>query len=126
MKEKKLVWLLVLIASVGLSGCFDSDSGGSGGDSDGDSGGSSSHTLIVQNNSSTSVWYLYVSPTEDSSWGSDVLGSSTIPSGSSYTHTVSNCDRSYDLRAEDSGSGYWESWDVSMSCGGTTEWSLTD
>ncbi len=125
MRKRRLFWLLLLTASLALSGCFDDDDDG-GSSGSGSSGGSSSHTLIVQNNSSHSVWYLYVSPVEDSTWGSDVLGSSTIPSGSSYTHTVGDCGRNYDLRAEDSSNGYWQSWNVSMSCGATTEWVLND
>ncbi|MEO0824283.1 MAG: hypothetical protein AAFX95_00035 [Cyanobacteria bacterium J06639_16] len=56
-------------------------------------------TLI--NESSQDVYYLYVSPSSSDSWGEDVLGTDTIPSGGSSVITIDDdmgtCD--YDLLA---------------------------
>lgn len=56
-------------------------------------------TLI--NESSQDVYYLFVSPSASDSWGEDVLGNDTVPSGSSMVITVDDgldtCD--YDLLA---------------------------
>lgn len=62
------------------------------------SGGSGNLTLV--NNSGTTVCYVYISPTSDTTWGDDWLGSSeTISNGSSRSFTVTPGD--YDLRADD-------------------------
>jgi hypothetical protein len=61
---------------------------------------SGSATLTVYNNSGTSIYYFYISPSTSSSWGDDQLGSSTIAAGGSYTFNVT--EGTYDLKAEDS------------------------
>lgn len=42
-------------------------------------------SVKVTNNSSLSIYFLYLSPTSSSSWGPDQLGSTTIPIGGSFT-----------------------------------------
>lgn len=127
MKNRHLWLSLLLVLAMAVSGCIDddddddNDDGGGGGGNNG-----SSHTLTVENDSSHNVFYLYVSPTTSDTWGSDVLGSSIIEAGTTFTHSVSDCDRSYDLRAETSDGAHWEWWDVSMSCGMESTWTLTD
>jgi hypothetical protein len=58
-----------------------------------------SATLTVINNTDTAVWYVYISPSTSSEWGDDLLGSSTIQPGDSYTFNVT--EGTYDLKAED-------------------------
>ncbi|MDQ2068888.1 hypothetical protein [Natronospira bacteriovora] len=116
---KRYPWLLLLpllLLGLALTGCLGDD----------DDDGGSSHTLTVQNNSSHTVWYLYVSPVTDDYWGSDVLGSSVISPGGSFDHEVRNCGQNHDMRAEDSGSGFWQRWDVAMPCDSSSTWTLVD
>jgi len=52
------------------------------------------------NNSGMTLWEFYASPNTASSWEEDILGTSTLPSGSSVTVTIAdgrtNCI--YDMR----------------------------
>jgi hypothetical protein len=82
--------------------------------------------LVVQNNSSYSIWYFYLTPCSSSSWGSDWLGSSVIPSGSSASSgdIPPGC---YDMRAETEGASYyWEDYGTYLSAGQTYTWTLVD
>ena len=47
----------------------------------GGSSGGGTASLTVYNNTSTTLCYMYISPTTSSTWGDDQLGSSTIPAG---------------------------------------------
>jgi hypothetical protein len=95
-------------------------SGGTG--STGGTGGSGSLTVI--NSSSVTICYLYVSPSTDTSWGDDQLGSSVIDPGQSFTITDIPFG-TYDLRAEDcSGGNSVERSGVQIS--GAFEWTITD
>ncbi len=63
----------------------------------------SSASLKVNNYSSQSLYYLYVSPCGSDSWGPDQLGSRTISSGSSLTLTGLPCPACYDVKVETAG-----------------------
>jgi hypothetical protein len=67
----------------------------------GGGGGGGTATLTVVNNTGTTIFYLYISPSTSSSWGNDQLGASTIPAGGSFTFTGIT-PGNYDLKAEDS------------------------
>ncbi len=87
--------------------------GGGGG------GGGGSATIIMHNNSGQTVWYAYVSPCSESTWGDDDLGASTVENGSTFTFNVTaGC---YDLRADDSDHNQIDvEWSVNVS--GTYDW----
>jgi hypothetical protein len=91
--------------------------------SDCSSGGSA--TLVIENNSSLTVFYLYVAPCSATNWGPDQLNSNVIVSGDTFTlgEIPADC---YDLRAETQDGGYWEAQDTYMSGGQTYTWPLTD
>lgn len=57
-------------------------------------------SLEIINNSSFTVCYLYVSPSEDTEWGDDQLGSDIVASGTTFTLTDIPAG-TYDLRADD-------------------------
>lgn len=60
----------------------------------------SSGSLRLVNNSGSTVCYVYISPTTDTTWGQDQLDSSeTVANGSSRTFSVTQ--GMYDLRADD-------------------------
>jgi hypothetical protein len=86
-------------------------------------GGGSTASLTVVNNSGQAIWYLYISPTTNSSWGDDQLGVNTIPAGSSYTFTGLT-PGSYDLKAEDSAHNALKTW-MGVSLTGSTTWTIT-
>ncbi len=64
--------------------------------------------LTIVNNSGSSIFYVYFSLSTSSTWGSDQLGASTIPAGSSFSWTVS--PGTYDIKLEDSGHNVLRSW----------------
>jgi len=65
-------------------------------------GGGTGPSLTVNNNTSQTVCYLYVSPVTDPNWDTqgDRLGFNTIPAGGSYTVSGFSAG-DYDLRADD-------------------------
>ncbi len=69
----------------------------------GGSSGGGTATIYAYNNSSSTVCYVYISPSTSSSWGSDWLGSDVMPAGSSYTFYVT--PGTYDLKATDCSGG---------------------
>jgi len=84
-----------------------------------------SASLKVVNNSTTSIWYLYVSPSGNSNWGYDQLGGSVIPSGRSFTLTGLSCPASYDLKIEGMGHAPLAThYGVGFTCGSTMTWTL--
>ncbi len=61
--------------------------------------GGGSATLTLFNNTGMDICYVYISPATSSEWGSDWLGSDTVPAGTSYTFWVT--PDTYDMKAED-------------------------
>jgi hypothetical protein len=88
----------------------------------GSSGGGGTASLTVYNNTSTTLCYMYISPTTSSSWGNDQLGSSTIPAGGSHTFSVPA--GSYDLKAEDC-SHNTLSTQMGVYISGSTSWTVS-
>jgi hypothetical protein len=86
----------------------------------------STATLIVQNDSSQTIFYLYVSPTIESDWGPDQLGASNVlPPGESFQLNDIPCGVQYDLMAADA---YNEplaaTFENYFACGDTLTWRL--
>jgi hypothetical protein len=81
--------------------------------------------VTVQNYSSQTVGYLYVSPSSSSSWGTDQLGSTTISPGNSFTLYHLEVGY-YDLLIEDLGHNLLtDGYGVYIGTGGVT-WTMTD
>jgi hypothetical protein len=82
-------------------------------------------SLRVVNRSSQTIYYLYVSPSSQSGWGSDQLGSSIIRSGSSYELTGIPCGVAYDLKAEAAGhSTIATRFNTTFPCGVNSVWTV--
>lgn len=60
-----------------------------------------SATLRVDNVSPYDIYYLYVSPSSSTQWGSDQLGLDVLGSGESVSVTDLPCDQPYDIRMDD-------------------------
>jgi hypothetical protein len=75
-------------------------------------------SIVVENYSDYSVYYLYIVPCGSSSWGSDLLGDSVLPSGYKleFTEVPPGC---YDLLAEASSDVYWASEPFNVTAGQT-------
>jgi hypothetical protein len=76
-------------------------------------------TLTLSNNSGQTVWYVYISPADQPTWGDDWLGAEVIASGSYHVFSVP--PGTYDLKAE--GGDHSEidiRWGVSLS--GSYNW----
>lgn len=106
----KLLFVMVIIFGVFLACDNNNDSSNNT---------QESATLVVQNNTSYTIYWLYVSPSSDDSWGQDQLGSNVISPGSSF-RLVGIVPGTYDIRAEVSDrSLYWQKFGISFSAGAT-------
>lgn len=71
-------------------------------------GGGGAGAVQIVNASNESIFYVYMSPASDSSWGPDLLGANTLPVGQALT-------------LSDIGEGYWDLRVVDRS-GHSKEW----
>jgi hypothetical protein len=87
-------------------------------------GGSGNATVLIENYSSYTVYFLYATSCSSSNWGADLLGSSVIGSGQSVMGEFSpGC---WDFRAEGSGGVYWESYGNALQANQFYTWPLTN
>ncbi len=107
---------LLALAVMACSVCNLPGGGGGGGTS-----GSGSATVVLHNNTGQSIWYVYISPTTESTWGEDMLGSSTIPAGSTWTFRVD--PGNYDLRADYQGHEIADQR-MGVTISGTYDWTI--
>lgn len=77
--------------------------------------------ITIVNNGCAVIWYVYISPSTQSGWGSDWLASSTISPGGSFTFTVT--PGAYDIKAEDGIHNVLKTWvgtavqgNITLSC----------
>lgn len=78
-------------------------------------------TVTLYNNSGQTIWYVYISPSDSTEWGSDWLGSEVVPSGSSHVFSVP--PGTYDLKADDSSHNVIDTrWSVILN--GSYSWSV--
>lgn len=83
----------------------------------------STATLVLVNNSGVDIWYVFISPTTETTWGDDWLGADIIPAGSTYT--FSNITPGmYDLMAADSSQNPVAS-QMGVSLNGQYTWTVT-
>ncbi|MEZ0396578.1 MAG: hypothetical protein ABWK53_09150, partial [Anaerolineales bacterium] len=83
----------------------------------------STATLVLVNNSGVDIWYVYISPTTETTWGDDWLGSDIIPAGSTYTFS-NITPGNYDLLAVDSNQNPVAS-QMGVSLTGQYTWTVT-
>lgn len=78
--------------------------------------------IILNNQSGQTICYVRISPTTDTTWGEDWLGSGEIPDGDSYVFSDIS-PGAYDLLAEDCNNNEVDvQWDVDIS--GTYIWDV--
>ncbi len=97
---------LTLMSVVALAGC--GGGGGGAGTTTGPIVQGAPATVILRNVSRETIMYVYMSPSSDTNWGADLLGSNTLAVGQSLT--LSNITAGvWDIRVVD-GSGHWKEW----------------
>jgi hypothetical protein len=79
---------LAVLAGLVLAACGTTDEG------------SLDSTLTIDNNSSYTLIEIYLSPTSNVSWGSDLLGSNVLEPGDAYEVSGIEC-ATYDIRIVD-------------------------
>ncbi|HYE96362.1 MAG TPA: hypothetical protein VD962_09140 [Rubricoccaceae bacterium] len=86
--------------------------------------GGGTGTLIVENNTNTAIYYLYVSPCESNSWGNDQLGSNeTVQPGRRRSFQMpTGC---WDFKVEFADGREVEERGVGMVAGYSRTWTLT-
>lgn len=118
---KKRIGLVIAIAALALaamacSACNLPNIGGGGGSS-----GSGDASVVLHNNTGQSIWYVYISPTAEDTWGPDMLGTDTIPAGATWTFRVN--PGNYDLRADFQGHEIADQR-MGVSISGTYDWTI--
>jgi len=78
-------------------------------------------TITIVNNGNAVIFYVYISLSTASDWGSDRLAASTIPAGGSFTFTVA--PGTYDIKAEGGSHDVIKTWfgmavqgNITLSC----------
>lgn len=75
--------------------------------------------LVVRNQTTRTIYRLYVSPSTSESWGPDQLRTKTIPPGGAATFYSDYCDANYDLKAVDAaGNTIVRANRIFFACGG--------
>jgi hypothetical protein len=78
-----------------------------------------STTLILHNNTGVIIWYVYISPSTEATWGEDRLGAEVVAAGATFSWTLD--PGHYDLRAEGSDHNVLHTqWDANIV--GTYHW----
>ena len=86
--------------------------------------GANDATIVVENNASVTVFYLYISECSDDDWGNDELGNETIAPGEEEEFDVdAGC---WDLRAEFSDETFAEDYGIDLDEGDEFTWELVD
>ena len=123
--------MLLIATAAGCSNIQDGQGSAGGGDGGGEDtagpseGSGSTTSLRVVNDSSQTIWYLYVSPSSIGTWGPDQLGAHVVAPGASFTLRNMPCGRSYDLKAEGSGHRTLAThFSAYFTCGQTKVWNL--
>lgn len=80
--------------------------------------------VIVVNKSSWSIHEMYFSPTDETEWGDDQLGSQTINTGESFTLSGVPCDK-WDIKVVDEDGDECVIESVGL-CGDTDKWVIND
>ncbi len=77
--------------------------------------------ITIVNNGCAVIWYVYITLSTQSDWGSDRLASSTISAGGNFTFTVT--PGTYDIKAEDGSHNVLKTWlgtavqgNITLSC----------
>ncbi len=88
-------------------------------------GGGGSATVVMLNQTSLPIYFVYISPCSSSGWGEDQLGESeVVQPGSTRTFTMSpGC---WDMKARFRDGREIEERQVYMTAGGSRSWSLTN
>lgn len=94
-------WMLVALVSLSLLVVLACGGTSNGGDTGGSAGGGTTGDMQIKvvNNSSDAVCYVYISPSDSTSWGTDQLGGDTIGAGASHTFDLEQ--NTYDINVQD-------------------------
>ena len=84
-------------------------------------------TLVISNQSSFEIYYVYCTPASSDSWGSDILGvDTTIPPGSQVSVTV-QAGEEVDMNAVEESEQYeWILWEKTLTPNTSSTWTIRD
>ncbi len=106
MKNKWFVLLAALMLILGTTACGGGDETPTEAPTEApteeptQASGGDTVAIEIVNNTGGDIWYVYISPSTESTWGNDLLGANIIPNGESFTLDMPA--NTYDMRAEDS------------------------
>jgi len=86
-------------------------------------------SITIVNNTGYTIWYIYLSSTASSSWGNDMLGSSVLMNGNSYTVNLPyalNAVNRYDIKVVDSDGDSYTKWNVTVAANSRIVFTMAD
>lgn len=112
-----LIGGVLSVVLLGSLGCGGGGGGGGGSTVYQQPTGSGPGTVRIENASNETVYYIYMSPTSQSTWGPDLLGSNVLNVGQAFT--LSNIQPGvWDIRVVDQSRNYKEWRQVNIQAGG--------
>ena len=86
-------------------------------------------SITITNNTGYTVYYAYVSPSDNDNWGRDVLGTDILANGSSVTvqlpYPLSEINR-YDIKLIDLDGDSYTKWNLTLAQNGTIRFTFDD
>ena len=111
--------IIVLASCIIFAGCASSGSPAST---------TSASSITIVNATGYTVWYVYVSPSDDTNWGLDLLDSDQVlPNGESFTYQLPRpLSKAYDICLVDSDEDSYTKWNVNLSSGSVIIFTFDD
>ena len=114
-----LALVTVVLSSMFLAACF----GGGPSVTRSEPTGVGPATVYVNNLSNEAIYYIYMSPTSQDTWGPDLLGSNVLAVGQYFMLTGIG-EGSWDVKVVDSSGNTKELYDVWVGAGGEYDWNI--
>ena len=86
-------------------------------------------TVRIKNSTGYSIYYLRISQTSSDSWGYDLLGSSTISNGGTFTARLPvplSAGNRFDIQVEDEDGDKYFKWNMEVSANMVIEFTMAD
>jgi len=120
--QTQIAQTMAVLAIVAAAACGGSP--GAGGATTPTSGGGDVGSLTIRNDSSYGIYQLHLSPSDNESWGEDLLGGDPLLPGEAGTAPVVDCAK-YDLRLVDDENVECIIQDIDL-CFNDEDWTLND
>jgi hypothetical protein len=100
-----------------------------GGSSSGSSNTQNLPSIRIKNSTGYIIYYIYIAPTSNDTWGKDVLGDKILPTGETITITLSqpiNVVNRYDILLEDADEDTYTKRNIQITANALIEFTMRD